>query len=352
LDHSHHRLLALGLSDHRAVAICWATASLSALCAVVLAALPHSYVVTTLPFIALVLALVGLFMIDLTFDVNAPGLAYGYLQGFGGFILSLSYKRRLMDAALDLLLITAAYFGANLIRFDFVMTEGIEIPMLKSLPLVILGTYAAFFVTGVYRAIWRFAGFADIVRFVNGAAVAGLFVTLLSRFSPVFLAGYSIVVLFVLLLMNLLVASRLSFRVFRRGIAALAPHSERVLIVGAGETAEAAARHITSGRSKNARLVGFVDDDTFKFGKMVHGCEVLGSLADLERIHDSTVFNELLIATDKLPADRMELVWLFANRYHLGVKRFSIRFNELGAQPDPILDAPIAPIAKPGQVVA
>ncbi|MGH7934164.1 MAG: glycosyltransferase family 4 protein, partial [Candidatus Binataceae bacterium] len=102
LDHSHHRLLVLGLSDERAVAVCWGIALASGLCAVALAVMPHAYVIALLPFIAVTFALVGLFMIDLTFDSNPPGIAYGRLQWLARLILSFSYKRRAAEAALDL----------------------------------------------------------------------------------------------------------------------------------------------------------------------------------------------------------------------------------------------------------
>jgi UDP-GlcNAc:undecaprenyl-phosphate/decaprenyl-phosphate GlcNAc-1-phosphate transferase len=52
LDHSHHRLLALGLSDRRAVGVVWLVASTSVVCGVGLAVMPHQYIIASLPFIA------------------------------------------------------------------------------------------------------------------------------------------------------------------------------------------------------------------------------------------------------------------------------------------------------------
>jgi UDP-GlcNAc:undecaprenyl-phosphate/decaprenyl-phosphate GlcNAc-1-phosphate transferase len=335
LDHSHHRLLALGLSDQRAVAVCWSVAALSGVCAVILAAMPHAYVMAVLPFIAVLFALIGLFMIDLTFDVRAPGVAYGYLQGVARLILSLSYKRRMTEVALDLILITAAYFGAFLIRLDFKFDDRRVASLIVSLPWVIAATYAAFLVAGIYRGIWRYAGISDVIRFANGAALAGILIVIASVFVPINLSG-SIAVLFVILLFNLLVASRLSFRALRKGVGLLALPNERVLVVGAGEIAEAAARYMTSGRSQNLRLVGFVDDDGFKLGKVVHGYEVLGTIEDLERIHKSTQFSEILVAVESLAPERMALVWKFANDHRLAVRRFSILVNVMGFQADTV----------------
>jgi FlaA1/EpsC-like NDP-sugar epimerase len=108
-----------------------------------------------------------------------------------------------------------------------------------------------------------------------------------------------------------------------------------VLIVGAGEMAEAAARYIVSGRNQSLRIVGFADDDNFKLGKFVHGCKVLGTLEELAKIHAGTAFNQILVAAEALTGERIALVWAFANTHHLAVRRFSIRLNEMGIPTQP-----------------
>jgi UDP-GlcNAc:undecaprenyl-phosphate GlcNAc-1-phosphate transferase len=286
-------------------------------------------------------------MIDLTFDSQPPGIAYGYMQGLARLILAFSYKRRITEALFDLVLITAAYFGAWLIRLDFRVDNGLVMALLASAPWVIGATYAAFLAVGVYRGMWRYAGFPDVIRFANGAVLAGILVVITSVITPIALSG-SIAVLFVILLFNLLVGSRLSFRALRRGVALLALPADRVLIVGAGEMAEAAARYLTSGRNQNLRLVGFVDDDNFKLGKFVHGYEVLGSLLDLETIYSRDGFNQILVAADSLADQRTALVSAFANLHHLPIRRFSIRVNDMGV----LALAEGEPVAAPGQVVA
>jgi FlaA1/EpsC-like NDP-sugar epimerase len=137
-------------------------------------------------------------------------------------------------------------------------------------------------------------------------------------------------VLYVILLLNLLAASRMSFRALRRGVALLALPDERVLIVGAGELAEAAARYLTTHRSRRFKLIGFVDDDSFTLGKLVHGRRVLGTLTDLDRIYQTRGFSQVLVAAETVPGDRMERLRQFAGRHQLSVRRFSIRLNELG----------------------
>jgi UDP-GlcNAc:undecaprenyl-phosphate/decaprenyl-phosphate GlcNAc-1-phosphate transferase len=322
LDHSHHRLLSLGLPDRRVAAVCWTVALLAATCAVGASVMPHHYLIVTLPFVLLPPALVTLFMMDLTFDTRPPGIAYGYLPRIARLILRVGYKLRVVEASLDLVLITAAYFGAFLIRLDFTMPPRLTDSLVRSLPWVIAATYPAFMLTGVYRGMWRYAGLADAVRFANGALASGVCVLVVSQIAPVHLSG-STALLFVILLFNLMVASRMSFRLLRKASAHLAVPITRVLIVGAGRTGAGAGKDLAGGEDRQVCLVGFVDDDVFKHGKLVAGCPVLGSLHDLQRIYQSKPFDQILIATGNLHDNRLDLVRSFAISHNLSVRRFS-----------------------------
>ncbi len=330
LDHSHDRLLALGLSDQRAVLLCWAAAAVSAACAVVAGVIPHPYLISTLPLIVLPASAVGLFMMDLSFDLEPPGIAYRDLPGLARLVLRGSYQWRLADAALDGVLVSAAWFGAFLIRSGFTIDDRTLAPLVQSLPWVIVASYAAFAVTGVYRVIWRYAGLSNVIRFACAAALAGFLLLGISELGPV-VVDASTCLLFALLTFNLLAASRMSFRILRGAIRRLASHNERVLIVGAGELGETAARNLAHDRSWPQRLlVGFADDDSFKRGKLVEGLNVLGSLDDLERIYSATAFNQILIADDSLREEQLSTLWSFANRQDLGLGRFSIGLSEVG----------------------
>jgi UDP-GlcNAc:undecaprenyl-phosphate/decaprenyl-phosphate GlcNAc-1-phosphate transferase len=327
LDHSHHRLLMLGLTVRRAVAVSWTLAITGALLAAGQSLLSHVYLLSALPFVIAGIGVVGLFMVDLTFEDRAPGVAYSYLQGLARYILSLGYKRRLAEAVLDFALIPAAYFGACLLRRDFRLNDVQILSMIGSTPVFFVATYFAFALTGVYRGIWRYAGIADIIRFANGSLLAGVIVAITSLFIPLEVSG-SVAVLYVVLLFNLLVFTRMSFQIQRRALALFALPTERVLIVGAGRMGEAAVRYIFSGIDRRVRLVGFVDDDAFKEGKLVHGHQVLGPLEDLPRIYAAQGFHWILIAADGISEDRLATVKAFADTHHLPVQRFSIEVNE------------------------
>jgi len=107
----------------------------------------------------------------------------------------------------------------------------------------------------------------------------------------------------------------------------MAEPADRVVIVGAGGTAESAPRYLAAPPNA-ARIVGFVDDHNFTFGEIEHGRPILGSIEDLEVIHARTWFNESFVV-EKLTDDRMAESFKIVIRHQIGVRRFSIDLSEV-----------------------
>jgi len=224
LDHSHHRLLALGLSERVAVGVCWTIAALSGLCAIAAAAIPRAYLIFAIPMIAALFGLIACFMIDLTFDATAPKFVEDRLPRLGRLIRDFGYRRRVAEVGLDLVLIAVAYLGAFLLRLGLVINEVTVANLLPNIPLVLAIAFTACWISGLYRQVWRYTKPSDLMRVANAAVASGVLLIVASYFLPIMVSG-SIAVLFVILLFNLLFLSRASFLAFRQGIERLAHSS-------------------------------------------------------------------------------------------------------------------------------
>jgi UDP-GlcNAc:undecaprenyl-phosphate/decaprenyl-phosphate GlcNAc-1-phosphate transferase len=331
VDHSHHRLLSLGLSERATDFVCWSVAAVGAMLALAASLLPHLYLIALLPWFAVAMATIALYMMDLTFESQPPGLVHGYVKGVARFILAVSYKRRAAEALIDSALIAAAYFGAYMLRHNFRVEEWELAGMIRSLPAVWLATYAAFAVTGIYRGIWRYTGLSDGIRFANGAVLAGIFLVAASTMLPISLSG-SILVLFVILLFNLLIVTRSSFQSIRKGLMLLADAGQRVLVVGTGRMGSAAVGYLYAEHRRGFRLVGFLDDDATGRGAGEIGDQrVLGRLADIGSIYRDSPFDRVLIASDSIAAESVANLRRFAAANGIAVHRFTIRMDEIGA---------------------
>lgn len=323
-DHSHHRLLRFGFSTPCAVTVCCITTLAFGLCALTAVTLTQTQLIAIVPFVAIGAAVLALFMANLSFDVIEPGNVYSSLQGVAKIALHCVYKWRVADVMLDAANVSAAYFGAYLIRMDFSIPDEFFHQLLRNLWQVLLVSYSALFVAGVYRNIWRHTELSDATRFAKAAVVAsGMLI--LWQGNPV---SWSIIILFAILLFNLLTATRLSFVVLRRALAKLG-RSRTVLIVGVTATADTALQFFMSSFSGGwCHVIGFLDDDGFKHGKVIRGVPVLGSIADLDNVYVRSKFDELVLASDSIPPSQLTFLSSFAHRKGVSLSNFIV-----GARP-------------------
>jgi UDP-GlcNAc:undecaprenyl-phosphate GlcNAc-1-phosphate transferase len=329
LDHSHHRLTRLGMSTRSAAATLIGLQAIAGGCAIALTVVPGYDAVLLLPFMALFFALVALFLMDRSFDGESPG-QIEHLPAIARVILSFGYKRRFVELILDVALVAAAYFGAMMLRFDFDLSAAQVEQMLIGLPWVVMIGCGAFLVAGVYRGIWRYTGLAEGVRFVLAAMIAGFTVELASALLPITISRAAVVV-FVILLFNFLVATRWSFHVFQRIARLLAHSARRLVIVGADARGAAAVQHLYSTIGANAELLGLLDDDSFKHGKLFHGYPVLGSLDNLGAIMARTPFDEIVVAQETLSATQLAALESFTLSHRITLRRFWLGVTDMSA---------------------
>ena len=328
LDHSHHRLTRLGMSSARAAAALIGIQVIAGGCAIALSLVPGYDAVLLIPFMTLFFALVTLFLMDRSFDSEAPG-QMEHLPAIARVILSFGYKRRIVEFVLDMALVSAAYFGAMLLRYDFNLSITQVDQMLHGLPWIVAIGVASFLVSGIYRGIWRYTGLAEGVRFVLAAMIAGLAVKLSAAFLPITMTRAT-AVMFLLLLFNFLVATRWSFHVFERIGRFLAHAARRLVIVGADARGAAAVQHLHSTTGAGVELLGLVDDDGFKRGKRFHGYPVLGSLADLDVIMARMPFDEIVVAQETLSAAQLAALESFARIHGITLRRFWQGVTDVG----------------------
>ncbi|HNW37055.1 MAG TPA: nucleoside-diphosphate sugar epimerase/dehydratase, partial [Candidatus Ozemobacteraceae bacterium] len=75
----------------------------------------------------------------------------------------------------------------------------------------------------------------------------------------------------------------------------------RVLIYGAGQCGESVVREINRNENLPYRIMGFLDDDPHKTGKIIHGYEVLGGRTKLNQSATERHVDEIIIAMPSAP---------------------------------------------------
>jgi FlaA1/EpsC-like NDP-sugar epimerase len=209
-------------------------------------------------------------------------------------------NRQLSALLLYTAITTAAYLLAYLLRFDFVIPPPYETVFLLTLPILLGVRLLCHRVFAVTLGRWRYVGPDDLLR-LGGSVVAGSVV-----FIPIALllplpaaVPRSILLLEPLLALQLTAAVwisyRLSFEALRLRRYASNGAMKRVIVIGAGEAASVLVREMRRAPT-GYRPVGFVDDDPWKWGTILHGVRVLGGCAALPKLAQQLSVEELVIA--------------------------------------------------------
>lgn len=322
-DHTSHRLVALGVSERRAVVLLYFFAAVSGALALMVRSMSATVMMGLVPAFALLVVFLGLYLGKVrVYEEGEEPQGIRIINAIAEF----SYKRRIFEVLLDVLLMTLAYYCAFLLRWDGNLPEEQSAIFLKTLPLVIIIQMSFFLFGGVYRGLWRYVGINDLLTIAR-AVIAGGAVSMLVVFAEYWFRGPSraVALLNVLLLLGFVSASRVAFRLFRAlilGRPKQDPGATPVLIYGAGDGGELLIREILSNPEHRYAPLGFIDDDDRKAGKLIHGYQIFGSKQLPHLVHAHGV-SEVLISTFKVPDAKLE----YLRRLGIGLKKMSIRLE-------------------------
>jgi FlaA1/EpsC-like NDP-sugar epimerase len=173
---------------------------------------------------------------------------------------------------------------------------------------------------GVYQGVWRYTSLPDIQRIVFSvmAGTVGISIALrLLNLDEGF--GYREYLLYPLLLVAIMSLARMGFRSFKewslygRGGEQGAP----VVVMGAGDAAVGLVKELS--RSHEWRVVGMLDDDEKKRGRLLHGVRVLGSLDELPKFAQRLKLRHAIIAMPSVPYKVRRRVVEVCNRAKVSV---------------------------------
>ncbi len=142
---------------------------------------------------------------------------------------------------------------------------------------------------------WRFAGAGDLLGVTAASVTAAALFSLALHGAGLKLPAPTFPAVHALALMVLLAAPRVFYRVMQEGSAA-AEGAQPVLLIGAGDPADLFLRALTGDRHAPYRAVGLLSLGQAQTGRRIHGCPILGNVADAETVLAG------LRAQDRLPA--------------------------------------------------
>ena len=190
----------------------------------------------------------------------------------------------LLMIAYDIVFVNASYFLALLLRFDFrysLIPLRYLNPFYSFAPIYTIFCIIIFMMFKLYRSIWAYASYDELVRVIYASIITTIFhilgITVFFQRMPLsyymmgpvlqffFTAAIRFSYRFVLLLRN------------HSGYAGNdAMTAGNIMVIGAGNAGQALIRDINRAQEINGKVVAIIDDDSNKWGRYIDGCRVIG----------------------------------------------------------------------------
>jgi UDP-GlcNAc:undecaprenyl-phosphate/decaprenyl-phosphate GlcNAc-1-phosphate transferase len=327
-DHSSHRLVALGLSERKAVILLWLLAGIGGGLGVAVDYfnLRWAGVVASLFLIAMMLFAIYLSRVRVYEASGSEGLDRSAVTPL---VADVMFKSRVIEVMLDLALVSIAYYTSYRLRF-----EGVDFDLnfsifYRTLPLVLSVQMIALFAVGTYRGVWRYFGLMDTVGIakgvVLGTAAAVPIVLYVFKFQQY---SRTVFVIDALLLSALLTASRVSFRLISELLHRNRSGAQRVVVYGAGDGGAMVVREFAN--TDNApQMVGFIDDDPRKQRVRVQGYPVLGPFETLLELIEHGDVEMVVIATQLSDPARVERLQVLCTEHRVSLTRLLFKLDRV-----------------------
>lgn len=216
-------------------------------------------------------------------------------------------------ASLDIISVILAAFISIYLRFDSdkIPTNYLSL-LISYMPLTVVIYLISFYLFKLYGRIWRYASATELIAIVMAniaASTAWYFISLyIGSVLP-----RSLYVFTGLLLTFFIGGSRLSLRFYsyvmnKPKYRQIQRKKNKVLIVGAGDAGAMLLREIERYHIANRQVVGFIDDDKNKTGKILLGVKVLGTRNELVKIAAEKGIDEIIIAMPSVKGKEIKAI--------------------------------------------
>ena len=191
----------------------------------------------------------------------------------------------------DIFAVNVAFFLALWLRFDCsIMTMMDEYfhyvdAYIKFAPIYTAVCIIVFWGMRLYKSIWRFASYTELLRVGMATAITGIIqtvgITVLFRRMPISYYVFGIVLQFFAVL-----GIRFSYRLILkvRSLQERKNHeasATNVMIIGAGKAGQTILRELHTSQELHANVCCIIDDNPNKWGRYIDGVPVVGNRDDI-----------------------------------------------------------------------
>ncbi len=212
----------------------------------------------------------------------------------------------------DVIAVNLSYFLALWLRFDCRYTlieKKYLVNFAKFAPIYTAVCLVVFLLLKLYRSIWRFASFNELVRVIIATAVTGILHTVLITAifgrMPISYYLFGTIIQFILVL-----GVRFAYRFFltlksetRSG------RKTNVMLIGAGAAGQMILKDIQSAKESEDKVLCIIDDNKNKWQRYINGVPIVGGREDILANCEKYKIEKIYIAIPSAsPADKCDIL--------------------------------------------
>lgn len=207
--------------------------------------------------------------------------------------------------AFDALVVSASVYLSLFMRVGWEELPRYLPILTRYLFFFVVARLTTFYYSGVYEILWRYVSLKDALKLARAVGISSVIIiagTYLIDIGRLPRATFFIDALFAtLLLTGLRVIRRVAFEYSSKQ--EVRQYGKNTLIFGAGTNGRNLAHRLETDRHLGFRLMGFIDDDLQKNGRLIDGMRVLGTRRELSQLLERYKVQELILAVTHLPAE-------------------------------------------------
>jgi len=220
------------------------------------------------------------------------------------------YASKWLVLAIDAIIIAFSFVLSYFIRFNLSFNFNVNM-LFKQLPVVILISVFTFLIVGSYKSVIRHTGIRDVYNIFNAICLSSILTIFLVMsikqvmFSNGFTIPLSIIIIHSLISFMLLTGSRYVFKTIYYEMFKQIKVVKNVLIYGAGESGILTYNALTTHTGSSAKVIGYIDDDRKKKGKLINGLPVYERKIITERFLKAKNISEIIFSINKIDAKKL-----------------------------------------------
>lgn len=213
----------------------------------------------------------------------------------------------------DFVAVIVSYMAALLIRFDL-RFNSIDKQYLHAFYKSIL-LYAAFCVVlfwflRLYKSIWRFASFTELLRVILATSISGVvYIVVMTAFVLRMPVSYYIVGVAGQFCLTLGIRFSYRFILLLRGRMNQNESEKKVMLIGAGAAGQMIFRDIKAAKETNEKVACFIDDNPNKWGRYIDNVPVFGGRDHILEAVDKFKIEKIYVAIPSAePEDKRDIL--------------------------------------------